>query len=209
MNKSSNQADLWRSSSVSLSVCVSVCLSCGKTAEWIQMLFRVVSGVGYRGGCTSIIWGLWVVIVKWEADNRGKVTYTKVQATKTYTSKSKSIRQKYNEKQSSNGSRLLSGRTFLLTATGCAIITSSNPTHYKDLRQSCVSTRLSRSTLALRQSDNRHAYSAVRAVRAVRCFVTPQDLYSHQNLYMYIYWFSSESSYRRRRRRRRTPQYNH
>jgi len=32
----------------SLSVCVSVCLRkvyCGKTAEWIQMLFRVVSEV--------------------------------------------------------------------------------------------------------------------------------------------------------------------
>jgi len=25
-----------------------------------------------------------------------------------------------------------------------------------------------------------------------------QDLYSHQKLHMYIYWFSSESSYRRR-----------
>jgi len=40
-----------------------------------------------------------------------------------------------------------------------------------------------------------------------------QDLYSHQKLNMYIYWFSSESSYRRRQRRRRwqrrTPQYNH
>jgi len=43
-----------------------------------------------------------------------------------------------------------------------------------------------------------------------------QDLYSHQKLNMYIYWFSSESGYRRRRRRRRrlrrqrrTPQYNH
>jgi len=35
-----------------------------------------------------------------------------------------------------------------------------------------------------------------------------QDLYSHQKLNMYIYWFSSESGYRRRRRRR-TPQYNH
>jgi len=31
-----------------------------------------------------------------------------------------------------------------------------------------------------------------------------QDLYSHQKLSMYIYWFSSESGYRRRRR-----QYNH
>ena len=28
-----------------------------------------------------------------------------------------------------------------------------------------------------------------------------QDLYSHQKLNMYIYWFSSESGYRRRRRR--------
>jgi len=37
-----------------------------------------------------------------------------------------------------------------------------------------------------------------------------QDLYSHQKLNMYIYWFSSKSGYRRRRRRqRRTPQYNH
>ena len=39
-----------------------------------------------------------------------------------------------------------------------------------------------------------------------------QDLYSHQKLNMYIYWFSSESSYRRRRRRRQqcqTAQYNH
>ena len=39
-----------------------------------------------------------------------------------------------------------------------------------------------------------------------------QDLYSHQKLNMYIYWFSSESGYRRRRQRRRqrrTPQYNH
>jgi len=37
-----------------------------------------------------------------------------------------------------------------------------------------------------------------------------QDLYSHQTLNMYIYWFSSESGYRRRRRRqRRTPQHNH
>jgi len=36
-----------------------------------------------------------------------------------------------------------------------------------------------------------------------------QDLYSHQKLNIYIYWFSSESSYRcRRRRQRRTPQYN-
>jgi len=41
-----------------------------------------------------------------------------------------------------------------------------------------------------------------------------QDLYSHQKLNMFIYWFSSESSYRRRRRRRwrrrqrQTPQYN-
>ena len=36
-----------------------------------------------------------------------------------------------------------------------------------------------------------------------------QDLYSHQKLNMYIYWFSSESGYRRRRRRRQrqTPQY--
>jgi len=33
-----------------------------------------------------------------------------------------------------------------------------------------------------------------------------QDLYSHQKLNMYIYWFSSESGYRRwRRRQRRTP----
>jgi len=30
-----------------------------------------------------------------------------------------------------------------------------------------------------------------------------QDLYSHQKLNMYIYWFSSESGFRRRRRRRR------
>jgi len=29
-----------------------------------------------------------------------------------------------------------------------------------------------------------------------------QDLYSHQKLNMYIYWFSSESSYRQRRQRR-------
>jgi len=41
-----------------------------------------------------------------------------------------------------------------------------------------------------------------------------QDLYSHQKLNMYIYWFSSESGYRCYRRRRRcwqcqTPQYNH
>jgi len=41
-----------------------------------------------------------------------------------------------------------------------------------------------------------------------------QDLYSHQKLNTYIYWFLSESSYRRRRWRRRrqqrwTPQYNH
>ena len=37
-----------------------------------------------------------------------------------------------------------------------------------------------------------------------------QDLYSHQKLNTYIYWFSSESGYRRRRRRqRRMPQYNH
>jgi len=39
-----------------------------------------------------------------------------------------------------------------------------------------------------------------------------QDLYSHQKLNMYIYWFSSESGYRprqRRQRQRRTPQYNH
>ena len=37
-----------------------------------------------------------------------------------------------------------------------------------------------------------------------------QDLYSHQKLNMYIYWFSSESGYRRRWRRRqcRTPRYN-
>jgi len=34
-----------------------------------------------------------------------------------------------------------------------------------------------------------------------------QDLYSHRKLYMYIYWFSSESGYRRRGRQRRTPQY--
>jgi len=37
-----------------------------------------------------------------------------------------------------------------------------------------------------------------------------QDLYSHQKLNMYIYWFSSESSYRRWQRRRqqhRMPQY--
>ena len=33
-----------------------------------------------------------------------------------------------------------------------------------------------------------------------------QDLYSHQKLNMYIYWFSSESGYRRRRRRRRRRQ---
>jgi len=38
-----------------------------------------------------------------------------------------------------------------------------------------------------------------------------QDLYSHQKLNTYIYWFSSaESGYRRRRRRQRlTPQYHH
>jgi len=42
-----------------------------------------------------------------------------------------------------------------------------------------------------------------------------QDLYSHQKLYMYIYWFSSESGYRRCRHRsrrwrwRQMPQYNH
>jgi len=38
-----------------------------------------------------------------------------------------------------------------------------------------------------------------------------EDLYSHQKLNMYIYWFSSESGYRRRRWRRQcqTPQYNH
>jgi len=40
-----------------------------------------------------------------------------------------------------------------------------------------------------------------------------QDLYSHEKLNMYIYWFSSESDYtrrrRRRRRQRRTPHYNH
>jgi len=42
-----------------------------------------------------------------------------------------------------------------------------------------------------------------------------QDLYSHQKLNMYIYWFSSESSYRclwRRQCRQwhhRMPQYNH
>jgi len=37
-----------------------------------------------------------------------------------------------------------------------------------------------------------------------------QNLYSHQKLNMYIYWFSSESSYRRRWRWQcRTPQYNH
>jgi len=38
-----------------------------------------------------------------------------------------------------------------------------------------------------------------------------QDLYPHQKLNMYIYWFSSQSGYRRRRWRwqRRTPQYNH
>ena len=51
INKSSNQAELWRSSSVCLSVCLCVGvfvlkMYCGKTAEWIQMLFRVVSGVG-------------------------------------------------------------------------------------------------------------------------------------------------------------------
>jgi len=34
-----------------------------------------------------------------------------------------------------------------------------------------------------------------------------QDLYSHQKLNMYIYWFSSKSGYRRQRRQRRTPQY--
>jgi len=34
-----------------------------------------------------------------------------------------------------------------------------------------------------------------------------QDLYSHQKLNMYIYWFLSESGYRRRQRR--TPHYNH
>jgi len=33
-----------------------------------------------------------------------------------------------------------------------------------------------------------------------------QDLYSHQKLNLYIYWFSSESGYRRRRRRRRRQQ---
>jgi len=112
INKSSNQADLWRSSSVSVCLCVGVFvlkMYCGKTAEWIQMLFRVVSGVGLRGGC--IIWGLWVVIVEWEAENRGKVTYIKVRATKTYTSKSKSIRQKYNEKQSINQSIMQSATT--------------------------------------------------------------------------------------------------
>jgi len=38
-----------------------------------------------------------------------------------------------------------------------------------------------------------------------------QGLYSHQKLYMYIYWFLSVSGYSRQRRRRRrwTPQYNH
>ena len=39
-----------------------------------------------------------------------------------------------------------------------------------------------------------------------------QDLYSHQKLNMYIYWFLSESGYRRRRWQRRQcqmPQYNH
>jgi len=40
-----------------------------------------------------------------------------------------------------------------------------------------------------------------------------QDLYSHQKLNMYIYWFSSEIGYRRRRRRPTTPdttpQHNH
>jgi len=36
-----------------------------------------------------------------------------------------------------------------------------------------------------------------------------QDLYSHQKLNMYTYWFSSENGFRcRRRRQRRTPQYN-
>jgi len=39
-----------------------------------------------------------------------------------------------------------------------------------------------------------------------------QDLYSHQKLNMYIYWFSSERGYRRWwrwQRQRKTPQYNH
>ena len=36
-----------------------------------------------------------------------------------------------------------------------------------------------------------------------------QDLYSHQKINMYIYWFSSESGYRHRRRWQcRMPQYN-
>jgi len=40
-------------------------------------------------------------------------------------------------------------------------------------------------------------------------FSQGQDLYSHQKLNVYIYWFSFKSGYRRRRRQRRTPQYNH
>jgi len=40
-------------------------------------------------------------------------------------------------------------------------------------------------------------------------FQPGQDLYSHQKLNMYIYWFSSGSGYRRRRQQCGTPQYNH